>query len=281
MRELTGKPIADRITAELMPKIAALTERGNTPCLGILRVGENEDDLAYERAVLSRFHAAGATVRVTALPDDVTQDELEESLQNMNGDKTVHGILILRPLPPSIDEARVCVLLAPEKDVDGMTDASLARVFRGDRDAFPPCTAAAVMELAHGYGIDFAGKRVTLVGRSLVVGRPLLLLLLAEHATVTVCHTKTADLAAACRGAEIVISCAGKAGLIGENALSDGQTVLDVGMNAAPDGTLCGDVDRTAAERHAAALTPVPRGIGSVTASVLLRHTVEAAEKKE
>lgn len=280
MIELTGKPIADKITAELAPRIEALTEAGKTPCLGILRVGENEDDLAYERAILSRFRAASAAVRTCALPENVPQEKLEENLKKLNADKDIHGILVLRPLPRPLDEKRVSALLAPEKDVDGMTDASLARVMGGDVSA-APCTAAAVMELARGYGIDFTGKRVTLVGRSPVVGRPLLLLLLAANATVTVCHTKTVDLPAACRNAEIVVSCAGKAGLIGENELSDGQTVIDVGMNTAPDGSLCGDVDRAAAERHAAALTPVPRGVGSVTASVLLRHTVEAAERQK
>ena len=247
------------------------------PKLAVFRVGSREDDIAYERSIIKRFSAAGAAVEVMALSEDATQEELEAAVRRAADDESVHGILVFSPLPKKFNAGRIRMLIPAEKDVDGMTDASLAGVFRGDKNAFAPCTAQAVVEILRYYGMEnLAGKRVTVVGRSTVVGKPLAMLLLGMNATVTVCHTKTADTAAECRRADVVIACAGQARMVTDEYMSAGQTIIDVGINADGDG-ICGDVDYAAAQSIVAAATPVPGGVGAVTTAVLLSHTVRNA----
>lgn len=270
--------MAKEITERLAPKIAVLSAKGIKPRLAIIRVGAREDDLAYERSIIKRFSAAGADVEIEALNADATQAEIESAVRAAAQDELTHGILVFSPLPKEIDADAVRSIIPPEKDVDGMTDASAAGVFRGKRDAFAPCTAQAVTEILKSYKIETAGKKVTVVGRSNVVGKPLSMLLLAMNATVTVCHTKTADIASECRGADIIVACAGKARMIGEKCLREGQTVIDVGINVDENG-ICGDVDYLAAQEKAAAATPVPGGVGAVTTAVLLEHTVRSAAR--
>lgn len=201
-----------------------------------------------------------------------------DALEKLNGDKTVHGILMLRPLPPQLDGERARRMLAPEKDVDGCTDGSLAGVFSGAALGFPPCTARAVIELLRFYGVDPEGKNAVVIGRSLVIGRPVAMLLLRENATVTVCHTRTRELASIARGADILIAATGRAESIGADFLREGQIVIDVGVSwSETKQKLCGDVDFDAAEPVVRALTPVPGGVGSVTTAVLASHVVEAA----
>ena len=275
MTELRGMPVVKAINASLKPKIDALKEKGVVPTLAILRVGERGDDLAYERAAVKRFEKAGAAVRVTALPADCSQADLEAAVDALNRDASVHAVLAFRPLPKTLSDARLCALLDPRKDADCMTPASTADLFMG-RCALPPCTPQAVIELLDYYGIPLTGARVTLIGRSLVVGRPLALLLIARSATVTVCHTKTRALAEECRRADILIAAAGSPRLVGADCVRPGQTVIDVGTNVV-DGVLCGDVDYDAVSAVADAVTPVPGGVGTVTTSVLLQNTVTAA----
>lgn len=277
MRELKGKPVADAITAQMKDRIAALAEKGVAPTLAIVRVGERADDLSYERGALKRFASAGAQVRICALPADCTQKELEDTVCALNNDPAVHGILLFRPLPKHLSEAAVKQLLRPEKDMDCLTDAGYASLITGGR-LCPPCTPQAVVELIDHYGIDLTGKKVTVVGRSLVVGKPLALLLLGKNATVTVCHTRTKDLPAECRAADVVVACAGSAKMIGTEYVRPGQIVIDVGINVDAEGKLCGDVDFDAVADTVEAITPVPRGVGSITTAVLLKHVVEAAE---
>lgn len=277
MEELRGAPVARAIMDKTAGEITRLAQAGITPKLAVFRVGSREDDIAYERSIIKRFSAAGAAVEVMALSEDATQEELEAAVRRAADDESVHGILVFSPLPKKFNAGRIRMLIPAEKDVDGMTDASLAGVFRGDKNAFAPCTAQAVVEILRYYGMEnLAGKRVTVVGRSTVVGKPLAMLLLGMNATVTVCHTKTADTAAECRRADVVIACAGQARMVTDEYMSAGQTIIDVGINADGDG-ICGDVDYAAAQSIVAAATPVPGGVGAVTTAVLLSHTVRNA----
>lgn len=277
MEELRGAPVARAIMDKTAGEITRLAQAGIMPKLAVFRVGSREDDIAYERSIIKRFSAAGAAVEVMALSEDATQEELEAAVRRAADDESVHGILVFSPLPKKFNAGRIRMLIPAEKDVDGMTDASLAGVFRGDKNAFAPCTAQAVAEILRYYGMEnLAGKRVTVVGRSTVVGKPLAMLLLGMNATVTVCHTKTADTAAECRRADVVIACAGQARMVTDEYMSAGQTIIDVGINADGDG-ICGDVDYAAAQSIVAAATPVPGGVGAVTTAVLLSHTVRNA----
>lgn len=277
MEELRGAPVARAIMDKTAGEITRLAQAGIMPKLAVFRVGSREDDIAYERSIIKRFSAAGAAVEVMALSEDATQEELEAAVRRAADDESVHGILVFSPLPKKFNAGRIRMLVPAEKDVDGMTDASLAGVFRGDKNAFAPCTAQAVVEILRYYGMEnLAGKRVTVVGRSTVVGKPLAMLLLGMNATVTVCHTKTADTAAECRRADVVIACAGQARMVTDEYMSAGQIIIDVGINADGDG-ICGDVDYAAAQSIVAAATPVPGGVGAVTTAVLLSHTVRNA----
>ena len=277
MEELRGAPVARAIMDKTAGEITRLAQAGIMPKLAVFRVGSREDDIAYERSIIKRFSAAGAAVEVMALSEDAMQEELEAAVRRAADDESVHGILVFSPLPKKFNAGRIRMLIPAEKDVDGMTDASLAGVFRGDKNAFAPCTAQAVVEILRYYGMEnLAGKRVTVVGRSTAGGKPRAMLLLGMNAAVTVCHTKAADTAAECRRADVVIACAGQARMVTDEYMSAGQTIIDVGINADGDG-ICGDVDYATAQSIVAAATPVPGGVGAVTTAVLLSHTVRNA----
>lgn len=275
---LKGKPVADAILADARVRADALRERDVVPTLAVVRVGEEPGDLAYERTVLKKAEAAGVQTRTVSLDATVGQEVLEFVLRQVSEDPTIHGCLLFRPLPSNLDEAAACEAVDPRKDVDGITRASLATVFCGKGTGFAPSTAEACLRVLDFYDIPLEGRRVTVVGRSLVVGRPLSQLLLARNATVTMCHSCTVDLAGECRRADIVISAMGRARALDTDSFRTGQTVLDVGINFDVDGALCGDVDAASVEPIVAALTPVPGGIGAVTCAVTLDHVVSAAE---
>lgn len=274
-----GAPVAAALTERLIPRAQALVEKGVTPTLAIVRVGERPEDLSYERGALKRCEKVGIAVRQYLLTSEATQADLMEVIEDINRDDSIHGCLMFRPLPKHMDEAAACAALSPAKDVDGITAGSLAAVFSGSGAGYPPCTAQACLEILDHYGYELKGKRAVVVGRSLVIGKPVSMLLLGRHATVTVCHTRTADLAAECRRAEVLVAAAGKAGAVSAQCLAPGQVVLDVGINVDENGNLVGDVDFAAAEATVDAITPVPGGVGAVTTSVLARHVIEAAEK--
>lgn len=274
---LKGAPVAAALNEKTAALAAWLAQRGVTPTLAILRVGENPGDLSYERGVVKRCGEVGVAVEKCVLAADCSQSELMSALHKLNTDASVHGILVFRPLPAQLDEEAVRQALVPEKDVDGITDGSLAGVFTGSGTGFAPCTAQAVVEILDHYGIDCQGKSAVILGRSLVVGRPAAMLLLHKNATVTLCHSKSVDAAALARGADILVVSMGKAKCVGAEYLHPGQTVIDVGINMGPDGKLCGDVDFDAAEPTVDAMTPVPGGVGAVTTAVLLDHVVSAA----
>ena len=274
-----GAPVAAALSERVAAQVERLKQRGVSPALAIVRVGQRPEDLSYERGALKRCEMVGITVKQFILPDTVELTELLHIVEAINQDAAIHGCLLFRPLPRHLDEAAVCAALAPSKDVDGITAGSLAGVFAGSGSGFPPCTAQACLEILDYYGYELTGKRAVVVGRSLVIGKPAAMLLLQRNATVTLCHTRTADLAAECRRADVLIAAAGKAGMLGVSHISPGQAVIDVGINLDADGMLVGDVDFAAAEPVADAVTPVPGGVGAVTTSVLARHVAEAAAR--
>lgn len=274
-----GAPVAQALTERLIVKANQLKVQGIVPTLAIVRVGERPEDLSYERGALKRCEKVGIRVRQFTLPEESSHGDLMAIIEQINADREIHGCLLFRPLPPQIDEAAICAALDPAKDVDGITAGSLASVFTGGGAGYPPCTAQACMEILNYYGCDLTGKRAVVVGRSLVVGKPLSMLLLGKNATVTLCHTRTADLAAECRRAEVLIAAAGRANMIGRDHLAPGQLVLDVGINVDENGNLVGDVDFAAADEIVGAVTPVPGGVGAVTTSVLAAHVLQAVEQ--
>ena len=274
-----GAPVAQALTERLAARADQLKVQGIVPTLAIVRVGERPEDLSYERGALKRCEKVGIRVRQFTLPKESSHEDLLEVIRQINADREIHGCLLFRPLPPQMDEEAICAALDPAKDVDGITAGSLASVFAGSGAGYPPCTAQACMEILNYYGCDLTGKRAVVVGRSLVVGKPLAMLLLGKNATVTLCHTRTADLAAECRRAEVLIAAAGRANMIGRDHLSPGQLVLDVGINVDEEGNLVGDVDFAAADAIVGAVTPVPGGVGAVTTSVLAAHVLQAAEQ--
>lgn len=276
---LRGAEVAGALKEKLAKKNRELLAREIAPCLKIVRIGEQPDDLAYERGALKRFEGLGIKAEVASFPQEIAHDEFERAFRVINADADVHGILLLRPMPGQIDEEAIKRAFRPEKDMDGMCAENIAKVFAGDNTGYAPCTPRAVVELLRHFEIPLKGKKVTVVGRSMVVGKPLAMLLLQEHATVTICHTRTADLAAECRNAEILIAAAGAAGMITAQHVTTGTIVIDVGINLDGEGKLCGDVDFAQVEPLASKITPVPGGVGSVTTSVLAMHVLQAAER--
>lgn len=277
--QLKGAPVAAAINESTAADVEALKKQGISPTLAILRVGERDDDIAYENGAAKRCEKVGVAVRNVVLPVDVSQDDLLKQIDALNRDGGVHGVLMFRPLPKHIDENLACEALSPDKDVDGITSGSNAGVFAGTNVGFPPCTPKACMEILDHYGYNVQGKKAVVVGRSLVVGKPAAMMLLAKHATVTICHTRTTDMPAVCREGEILIVAAGRANVVDKSFLSPGQVVLDVGINTDEQGNLCGDVNFAHAESIVAAVTPVPGGVGTVTTSVLVNHVVTAAKR--
>ncbi len=276
---LKGVPVAKALTEETAKKAALLREKGIVPTLALLRVGERAEDLAYEKQIIKRCEEASVALRLMVFAE-TEAEEFVRCFHEQNNDPAVHGIMWFRPLPKEIDGEALRRALDPSKDVDGCTDGSLAGVFAGRDVGFAPCTAQAVMEVLHFYGVDPKGKRAVVLGRSLVVGRPVGMLLMHENATVTICHTKTENAAAIAREAEILVGAVGQARMVAAEYVNPSQTVIDVGINwDAHMGKLVGDVDFEVTEPLVRAITPVPSGVGSVTTAVLCSHVVESAEK--
>ncbi|MCL2662632.1 MAG: bifunctional 5,10-methylenetetrahydrofolate dehydrogenase/5,10-methenyltetrahydrofolate cyclohydrolase [Oscillospiraceae bacterium] len=275
---LKGADVVSALNNKTAAKLETLKERDINATLAIVRVGERPDDIAYEKTATKRCETVGVTVRNILLPEDITQSKLAGSIIDLNKDGSVHGILLFRPLPKHLSDKDIRAVLTPDKDVDGITDDSLAGVFTGSGKGFAPCTAQACIEILDYYNIDCTGKRVVVIGRSLVVGKPVAMMLMGKNATVTVCHTRTVDIPSVTRNAEILIVAAGKPEGITKEYFSPGQIVIDVGINWNEEkGKLCGDVKFDDAEPVVAAITPVPGGVGTVTTSVLVSNVVEAA----
>ena len=274
-----GAPVSASLTDELITRANTLKSRGVVPCLAILRVGERADDLAYERGALKRCEKIGMEARQFTLPADTTQKALMATITEINDDEKIHGCLMFRPLPKSLDEKAACAALDPKKDIDGITIGSLAKIYAGTGEGYAPCTAQSCMELLNHYGVEVSGKRVAVIGRSLVIGRPVAMLLLAANGTVTLCHSRTRNMTDIVREADIVVVAVGKAESIGAEYFHRGQIVLDVGINwSEAKQKLVGDVDYDHVVPIVDAITPVPAGVGSVTTAVLCKHVIEAAE---
>lgn len=275
MKILKGAEVAAKLKERVQEMLAELD--GCRPVAAIVRVGEKPDDIAYERNAVKRIAAFGMEARSYVFPENVSREAFEEEFLKISEDPEIDGILLLQPLPKQLDGRRAAEIIRPEKDLDGISPVNAARVFSGEKNGFAPCTAEAVTEILKAYEIPVAGKEAVVVGRSMVIGRPAAMLLLQENATVTICHTKTEELEDVCRRADILVAAAGKAGLVDQKAVAPGAVVIDVGIHVLEDGSLCGDVKWEGLEEKAAAATPVPGGVGSVTTAVLAAHLARAA----
>ena len=280
MELLKGKPVADLICEKVQTEAEELLEKGIYPTLGILRVGHNESDIAYETSAEKKAKSLGMNVEKYIMEANSTESDVLDVLEVMNEDNNIHGILMFRPLPKGIDENHVINRINPAKDIDGISFESVGGLFTGAKKGFPPCTAEAAVAILDHYGIEVAGKKVVVIGRSLVIGKPVAMMLLDRNATVTICHSKTKpeDLKALCKEADIIITAAGKIGTVTEEHVNGKQVIVDVGINFNEDGKMCGDADFEALEGKVEAITPVPGGVGSVTTALLLYHTIEAAK---
>lgn len=277
---MKGAPAAAALDEETIKKVEELKARGVEPCLAMLRVGEDEGALSYERGAMKRCDKVGIAVKEVVLPADVGQDKLMETIEALNKDESVHGVLMFRPLPKTLDEKAACAALDPKKDVDGITAGSMAKIYSGAGEGFAPCTATSVMEMLKYYNVELSGKRAAVVGRSLVIGRPVAMLLMQANATVTVCHTKTQNMAEIVSEADVVVVAAGKGESIGKEYFRPGQVVVDVGINwSESKQKLVGDVKFDEAEPIVSAISPVPGGVGSMTTAILASHVAEAAQR--
>lgn len=272
---LKGAEVSAKIKGQVQEMLAGLD--GYVPKLAIVRVGEKPDDMSYERGAMKKMEAFGLRVQSYVFPEDISGGDFKEAFAGINGDPDVTGILLLRPLPKHICEKEIEQMIDPAKDLDGISPVNIAKVFAGEDTGFAPCTAEAVVEVLKANEIPISGKRVMIVGRSMVVGRPLAMLMVKEHATVTICHTRTVDLPGTCKNAEILVAAAGKAKMLDEKYVGTGAIVIDVGINVDENGKLCGDVDYDSIQEQAAMATPVPGGVGAVTTAVLAKHLVLAA----
>ncbi len=276
---LTGKQVVAAMADDMNARVERLAQQGIAPTLAIVRVGERPDDLSYERTAEKRAASLGIAVKKHVLDSLAPEEALRSALQSVNYDTKVHGCLLFRPLPSYMNEKELCDSLVAAKDVDGISLKSLASVFADGHDGFPPCTAEACVRMLDHYGVPIVGKHVVVIGRSLVIGKPVAMMLLRRNASVTICHSRTENLEAITKSADIVICATGRPRAFGARYFSPGQTVLDVGINFDAHGNLCGDVDFDEVEPIVAAITPVPGGIGSVTTSTTMEHTVRAAEQ--
>ncbi|MDU1413601.1 MAG: tetrahydrofolate dehydrogenase/cyclohydrolase catalytic domain-containing protein [Clostridium sp.] len=275
---LKGSQVAKDMKEKLAKEIKDLKEKNILPHLGIVRVGNREDDLAYERSAKKRMESIGIMCTVFQFPENIKQEEFVKELERINDNKGIHGILLFRPLPKHLNEKELQSIINPSKDVDCMNPINIAKVFSGDEFGYAPCTAEAVMELLDYYNINVEGKRVTVIGRSMVVGKPLAMLMLKKNGTVTICHTKTNNLEEVCREADILVAAAGKAKVINERFVKEDSIVIDVGISVDDEGNICGDVDYESVVDKVAYITPVPGGVGSITTLVLAKHVMEGAK---
>ena len=276
---IKGKPVADAITAELQKDVEALKAQGIMPKLKIVRVGAREDDLAYERGALTRMEKCGIIAEVLELPVDIEQADFVKELKAVNDDPSVHGILLFRPLPKHLDMEEIKFVVDAVKDVDCMNPLNAEKIFEGDKTGYPPCTSQACVEILDHYGVELKGTKVAVIGRSMVVGKPLAMLLLDKNATITICHSRTTDLPAVCRENDVVVAAVGRAEMVKGDFIKEGAVVVDVGINVNAEGKLCGDVKFDECVDKASMITPVPAGVGSVTTSVLAKHVVKACKQ--
>lgn len=278
MEILKGLPVAESINEKLIAQLENF--EGAVPHLAIIRVGEKPDDMSYERGATKKMDKIGFRCTSFVFDADIDNDSFQKEFDIINDDDDIDGILLLRPLPKHIDEKSILDRIDPRKDLDGISAVNMAKVYSGDESGYAPCTAEAVIEMLDFAGVDLKGKNVAVVGRSLVIGKPVSMLLMKKNATVTICHTKTVDMLGICKKADIVVAAAGVAKMINESYIGENAVVIDVGINVDEDGKLCGDVDFERITDTASMATPVPGGVGSVTTSVLAKHLMKAAKAR-
>lgn len=276
MEILKGADVVSAMNNAMKEELAASSY---IPHLAIIRVGEKPDDMSYERGATKRMNTIGLRCDSYVFEESISNDDFVTEFQKINTDPDIDGILLLRPLPKHIDEAAIEKMIDPAKDIDGISPYNMAKVFAGDDTGFAPCTAEAVIEMLDYANISLSGKRVSIVGRSLVVGKPLAMLCMKRNATVTVCHTKTVNMPETCSQAEILIACAGRAKMLNSSFVGSDAVVIDVGINMDENNKLCGDVDFEDIQNTASMATPVPGGVGTVTTSVLAKHVMQAAKR--
>ncbi|MBU5298970.1 bifunctional 5,10-methylenetetrahydrofolate dehydrogenase/5,10-methenyltetrahydrofolate cyclohydrolase [Clostridium sporogenes] len=276
---LYGNEVALKIKEDLKLRIDKLKEKNIIPKLAILRMGNKQDDIAYERSIIKSCEKLDIETKVEELKEDILEEDFFKLMERLNNEKDIHGILVFRPYPKHLNENIINSSISLNKDVDCMHPLNLERIFEGDLDGFMPCTPEAVIEMLKYYDIDLKGKNIVIINRSMVVGKPLSMMSLAHNATVTICHSKTIDLQSITKKADIVVTAIGKAKLIKEEYFNEDSIVIDVSINVDENGKLCGDVDFENVKEKVGAITPVPKGVGSVTTTLLLKHIVEAAEK--
>lgn len=276
MEILKGIQVANSINEKLAEELDGW--KGELPKLAIVRVGNRPDDCSYERGAVKKMEKVGVNCTTYVFDENIDNDSFQKEFDRINEADDIDGILLLRPLPKHLDEKLIEQKINPVKDIDGISPLNMAKVYAGDESGHAPCTAEAVIEMLKYSGTDLKGKKVTVVGRSLVIGKPVSMLLMKENATVTICHTKTEDIPAECRAAQIIVAAAGVPKMIKRDYLGESATVIDVGINVDADGNLCGDADFEDISEVAAVATPVPGGVGSVTTSVLAKHLVKAAK---
>lgn len=280
MKELRGKVVADQIKEGLSKDIEELKAKGINPTIAVVRVGENDSDISYERAIVKASESIGLLVRLVTLKESTTTEELEAELVKLNNDKEVHGILMFRPLPKHIDQDRMQNIIVAEKDVDAMNPINLEKIFEGDPSGLEPATPRAAVEMIKGHGYELEGKDVVVINRSMVVGKPLSMMLLQENATVTICHSRTKDLKAHTKRADIVVTALGRPAMLDKSYFTEDSIVIDVGVGTTADGKLSGDVNFDDVKDFVAAITPVPRGVGSITTTILLSQVVKACKNQ-
>lgn len=275
---IKGKPVADTLKENLKKQVEELKAKGILPKLTIVRVGADPSDLAYERGALKTMGQVGIEVEVKELSANISQEEFINNLKEINADSDTHGILVFRPLPSQLDENVIKYVIAAEKDIDCFSPTNVAKVMEGDETGFAPCTPTAVMEILNHYGVELKGKNAVVIGRSMVVGKPVSMLLLKQNATVTICHSKTVSLKEVASRADVLVACVGRAKMVTSEYVKDGAVVIDVGINVNENGQMCGDVDTDDCLEKCSMITPVPGGVGSVTTSILAKHVVKACK---
>ena len=277
MITLKGAEVSAKIKEQVQAELEGW--RGPVPKLAIIRVGEKADDISYERGAIKKMGSFGLQACSYVYPENISHEEFKKEFQKINQSLDVAGILLLCPLPRQVREKEIKEMIDPAKDLDGISPVNIAKVFAGDDSGFAPCTAEAVVEILKNNNVPIEGKRVAIVGRSMLVGKPLSMLMLKENATVTVCHTRTRNLEEVCQEAEILVAAAGRAKLLDQRFVAPGAVVVDVGIHVGSDGKLCGDVDFGQIQEKASMATPVPGGVGAVTTAVLAKHLLKAAKQ--
>lgn len=276
---LNCKEVNSNLIKKLTNRCANLIEDGVTPTAAFIRVGTKRDDIAYQNSILKTCSTVGVKAVLYELEENDSMESLTLLIKKLDFDDKIHGIMVFRPLPEGFNELVLNSIISPEKDIEGMNPVNLAKVFAGNYSGFAPCTAAAVMEILKYYKIDLKGKHAVILGRSMVVGKPLSMMMLKEDETVTLCHSKSENITEIARMADVLVAAIGRPKAIGSEYIKPGAIVIDVGINVDKHGNLCGDVDFEEAVKKAALITPVPGGVGSVTTAILIKNIIKAAQR--